>query len=286
MKDLYRITGLTRAATHEQLRQVLSTPALRKHPDWGDAVYVLLEPNRRAQYDRVHHAASQIASLRGALDLERTLFGMGFAPDFATHRQSSATGTPPPAARQPPRSRTSTGWLWGWGLFALFLLVTYQFASKPSIRDATTPRPAAQPAARTPSPARPAPSSDGTPYPIPPTGAFDTGHSTTRNHITVRTAPGNTHTLVKIVRQGREVSRAFIRAGATHSIDVPLGTYELRMAYGEQWFGEEKLFGQRTRYSRADDTFPLNQPGEYWEVELIIRHDGNLTEEPISATEF
>jgi hypothetical protein len=33
--------------------------------------------------------------------------------------------------------------------------------------------------------------------------------------------------------------------------DLPLGSYKIRYAYGQNWFGEKKLFGKNTAYAQA-----------------------------------
>jgi hypothetical protein len=123
--------------------------------------------------------------------------------------------------------------------------------------------------------------------PLPPTGAFDTSSSTSRTAIIVRTRKDGPHTFVKIAREdGTEAARGFIRAGEKHTFKLPFGTYILKTARGEQWFGEDFLFGPETTYGRADDKFPLQQRGDQWTVELIPQRQGNLREVPISASQF
>ena len=60
---------------------------------------------------------------------------------------------------------------------------------------------------------------------------------------------------------GAPVQTIFVRSGQTVSVDVPLGSYELRYAAGETWLGEDKLFGEATVYSKADKRFDFVRQG-------------------------
>jgi hypothetical protein len=141
-------------------------------------------------------------------------------------------------------------------------------------RASTTPRPPTAPAFNSPV------------QPLPPTGSFDSSFSSTQNAIIVKTRAGK-HTLVKIENlAGLEITRGFIRGGDTYQFDLRQGTYVIKMAWGEQWYGDIHLFGPRTQYSKADDTFPLRQRGEQWTVELIPQTSGNLREVNLRPEQF
>ena len=62
--------------------------------------------------------------------------------------------------------------------------------------------------------------------------------------LEIRASTGS-HYLVKLVNRYRNtpVMTIFVRSGMTASVDVPLGTYELRYAAGNTWYGNEHLFG-------------------------------------------
>lgn len=82
----------------------------------------------------------------------------------------------------------------------------------------------------------------------------------------------------------------YLRGGDTLDIDVPLGIYELRYATGPDWYGEDLLFGSKTSYHKADDTFVFYEDDDGtingWTVELYLQANGNLSTETISAEEF
>lgn len=73
----------------------------------------------------------------------------------------------------------------------------------------------------------------------------------------------------------------FIRSGASYSVAVPAGTYQIKMASGTTWYGTKHFFGSQTGYSIADDTFPITY-GDHWTVELIPRLHGNLDEKELA----
>jgi len=112
--------------------------------------------------------------------------------------------------------------------------------------------------------------------------------------LRVKTAAGSPNYYVKIVDWAeRETHGArlvfFVRSGQTVDVGVPIGTYELRYAAGETWYGEEYLFGPETVYRRTDEQFVFCVDGDRvlgFTVELIKQIDGNLKETPIRPADF
>ena len=81
----------------------------------------------------------------------------------------------------------------------------------------------------------------------------------------------------------------FVRSGTTVNVDVPLGTYEVRYASGEAWYGYEYLFGPETAYSKADQTFTFDLVGNRvggFTITLYKVANGNLHTSQIKPTEF
>ena len=81
----------------------------------------------------------------------------------------------------------------------------------------------------------------------------------------------------------------FIFGGQSFEAEVPLGTYRVKYATGETWYGENHLFGPTTRYSEADKTFEFSVQGNQisgYTVELIRQRGGNLHTKSISANQF
>lgn len=89
---------------------------------------------------------------------------------------------------------------------------------------------------------------------------------------------------IKIVEPGMQEAllTAFVQAGDYVEFDVPLGDYELRYAVGQDWYGEEYLFGPNTSFYRADEIFDFTEDSEGyngWTVELYEQIDGNMSTE-------
>jgi tetratricopeptide (TPR) repeat protein len=68
--------------------------------------------------------------------------------------------------------------------------------------------------------------------------------------VRVRTPRDQVHsTFVKVYTEdGIHVSSLFIRGGDSPTLRIPTGTYMFRAAYGENWFGEEEMFGDEGHY--------------------------------------
>lgn len=127
--------------------------------------------------------------------------------------------------------------------------------------------------------------------PLPYSGAVMTWTSTERiAPFEIKAAKGS-HYLLKLVDASTHapVMTVFVRGGTTVEIEVPLGTYEVRYASGETWYGYEYLFGQETSYNKADRTFTFkvvgNQIGGFTITLYKVPH-GNLHTSAIRPTEF
>lgn len=96
---------------------------------------------------------------------------------------------------------------------------------------------------------------------------------------------------VKVTSQvtGEDISTIYLRGGENASITVPLGTYEIKYAAGETWYGEEELFGKNTMYSKADELFTFSDTGYQitgYTITLYQVVNGNLQTVGIDPSEF
>jgi hypothetical protein len=85
------------------------------------------------------------------------------------------------------------------------------------------------------------------------------------------------------------VMTVFVRSGTTVEVEVPLGTYQVRYASGETWYGYEYLFGPETSYSKADKTFTFEVIGNQvsgFTITLYKVAHGNLHTSAIRPTDF
>jgi hypothetical protein len=60
--------------------------------------------------------------------------------------------------------------------------------------------------------------------------------------------------LIKLsdAKTGKSVLKLYVVGGEPAKIKVPLGSYEVKFASGETWYGDEFLFGPETRYAKCD----------------------------------
>lgn len=82
---------------------------------------------------------------------------------------------------------------------------------------------------------------------------------------------------------------ATIAAGAKFETKVPLGVYDLVYATGDDWFGEEFLFGHTTQYYQTDRPMVFSREGSTIKgviVNLVKRRDGNLRSDRLGAADF
>ena len=109
--------------------------------------------------------------------------------------------------------------------------------------------------------------------------------------LRIVTPSGSQNYYVKLIDAftGTPAMSFFIFGGQSFVTEVPLGTYRVKYATGENWYGENHLFGSTTRYSEADKTFEFAVRGNQisgYTVELIRQRGGNLHTKSISANQF
>ncbi|MEK6200792.1 hypothetical protein [Psychrobacter sp. P11G5] len=102
---------------------------------------------------------------------------------------------------------------------------------------------------------------------------------------------GSGYYLVKLVTTGTDdiVMTIFIHAGQSLTTEVPLGSYDIKYASGEKWYGYEDLFGAETEYSKANSVFYFQDTGYQisgYNITLYQVTNGNLSTSEISASEF
>jgi tetratricopeptide (TPR) repeat protein len=86
--------------------------------------------------------------------------------------------------------------------------------------------------------------------PTPQTGPIERGGP--RNRIAPFSVEGTagTNYLIKLVNvaDAKDQISVFVRGGETYSTKMPLGTYRLRAASGDTWYGKDDLFGPGTQF--------------------------------------
>lgn len=106
----------------------------------------------------------------------------------------------------------------------------------------------------------------------------------------VRPSIGSNY-LVKLYSSitNREVISVFVRGGERTRINVPLGSYQVKYASGDKWYGYEYLFGLSTNYSRAKEVFRFDFDGTQYTGYTITLYqvaNGNLQTESIPKSSF
>lgn len=106
----------------------------------------------------------------------------------------------------------------------------------------------------------------------------------------IQTSRGSNY-LVKLVSKysQKPVMTVFIRGGNTVSTEVPLGTYEVKYATGDKWYGYKHLFGPDTGYSKAESVFTFENTGYQisgYTITLYQVSNGNLRTSTISPSQF
>jgi hypothetical protein len=135
----------------------------------------------------------------------------------------------------------------------------------------------------------------------PPTGTL--ARSRGRNAIapfSIESEAG-TNYLIKLVNVANDKDQIliYVKGGETYSTKVPLGSYRIRAASGQTWYGREDLFGPETQFFRLRSkkgssleeapVFRFTQQGnKITGTKLSFKKvfDGNMDQEKISRNEF
>ena len=111
--------------------------------------------------------------------------------------------------------------------------------------------------------------------------------------LTVETSDFPAFIKVVNTKDPKSVVSFYVRANSKSKISIKNGTYEVRFATGDKWFGSGELFGKETRYQVFDDTlsFTTKNNGSYinyttWSVTLYSVPGGTATTTTIPADKF
>lgn len=108
--------------------------------------------------------------------------------------------------------------------------------------------------------------------------------------LEIRTDAGADY-YVKVVNTANDIDTLtiYIRGGETIEVEVPLGNYEIRYASGDNWYGDEELFGADTSFNKADELFDFvetNYQISGYTITLYQVVDGNLETKSINKDQF
>ena len=89
--------------------------------------------------------------------------------------------------------------------------------------------------------------------------------------------------------QQRVVQIIFVNAADVFSTTAPLGTFRIRVASGQVWYGDDNYFGPDTVYRELDKTFIFSAEDRKVsgaDITLTLVKNGNLDSTPISKDRF
>lgn len=84
---------------------------------------------------------------------------------------------------------------------------------------------------------------------------------------------------------GKAICWFFVREGKTVETPIPEGSYRIKIATGQKWYGEERLFGGVASYSSIDSMVRIPARTIY-SLSLTPVIDGTLQDKPIDAGDF
>lgn len=104
-------------------------------------------------------------------------------------------------------------------------------------------------------------------------------------------APPGANYVIKLVdlQSGTTGPRLFVRGGEVVEAGVPPGTYFVKTASGQTWYGDAVRFGPNTNYAQMEQTVTFGVEGDRLvghELRLAQSRDGNLRKHGISADQF
>lgn len=93
--------------------------------------------------------------------------------------------------------------------------------------------------------------------------------------------------VVKVVDpyDGEVILMYYLPAGDSQEINIPVGTFEIRYTSGTEWFGENKMFGNKGSYAKADRLFTFGRDSGYVLTLYRVPH-GNLHTSSMKKEDF
>jgi hypothetical protein len=295
MRDLYSRLGIDTSATPQRIRRAIFSckdESLKKN-----ASEVLLNESRKKSYDQVHATLTDIGILRVSLGLNQSEHWQGSeSEDFKGHKRP-----------QPSTSRTSDKKIMRHDtkvtqnrffkaisdnlsdvVVIVMVVLIAVFAYEASTNSDPTPKSTSQ-ANGTDQQAIPVFKEPA--FALPETGAVQRyTDKSNEAPLQIKTSSGSNY-LVRLedISSGKNIMEVFVRGGTTVDIEVPLGTYQLKYASGQTWYGPDHLFGPETAYNKADTPFQFyieDQRISGYTVTLYRVSDGNLTTSKLLPAQF
>lgn len=115
---------------------------------------------------------------------------------------------------------------------------------------------------------------------------YFTSNEDNNSQFTIKASPSYSH-VIKIYEESSDklFIMFFVRAGDEVEIIIPSGSYEIRVASGEKWYGISKFFGKDTSVAVLDKIFRVTEGGGF-EITLQSVNNGNLDQNYIDIEDF
>ncbi|MEI7995037.1 MAG: hypothetical protein WCH01_09065 [Methylococcaceae bacterium] len=109
--------------------------------------------------------------------------------------------------------------------------------------------------------------------------------------LQIVTSGEKAHYFVKLFSadSNKTVQTVFVRSGETVTTKVPLGSYGIKYAAGQNWNGDQQLFGEETQFFEAEKRFDFIREGneiQGFRIELILQPGGNLSTRQIPKADW
>ena len=312
MRDLYLRLGISQTASFDEIQKALQSCKDAKLR--ADVTAALLSEGRRKTYDQVHSTLTDIGALRAKLGLNH---GENWQSAGAQDFQKGAW-TPSSASqalndklrrheKKPEKKSFLRRVIAGLSPFIIAPVVVGGFFmlisnDQPPATNQRYELPTSQQQTETVK-SMPTPSVQSAPAPraepkfnkpvlaLPATGSVQrNSNQTGEAPLQIKTSAGMNY-LVRLedTNSGQNVMDVFVRGGSTVEVEVPLGTYRLKYAAGQNWYGLPHLFGPETSYSKADTPFRFYIEGQRisgYTVTLYSVRDGNLRTSRLNPGDF
>jgi len=296
MEDYYQVLGIPRTATPDQIKQAYRKLVRASHPDvnpspeaaeWtrqlNEAYGVLSDPDAKSSYD-------------ADLELEESKQQDVPREDANSHREQSVQG--PGFWERLRKLKLHPVFYHAPGVvFAVILLsvgwrvMKVGSSTEPS-RSGTSYQQVGigipnEPVSRTFSQPE---------EPLPAQGALQisdwaASHKGQTAPLRISTRESGGHHVMKVVdwNTGQFQGAYFIHRGTALTIELPLGSYRLKFASGEKWYGLKNLFGPETTYSCIPDPMDFYISGNYASghgIELTPQAGDKLETRRMKAAEW
>lgn len=296
MRNLYIRLGIAPSASEQEIKAAIArcTNSAVK----SDGLEVLLDPSRRRNYDRVHRTLCDIGTLRAHLGLSHgDNWDCPQSEDYSAEPTHSISLHDELVAKIKLRNRKSkidgflssirnfiAGFFRLVKVFGVLAGIIWGISVWDENRNSSiTPQKGYTPAQQ--------PKFNELALQLPSSGTIRRYTSTSAiAPLEIQTSIGSNY-LVKLedIASGNNILDVFVQGGSTVKVEVPLGTYRLKYAAGQTWYGYEYYFGPKTTYKKADSKFKFYKSVDGltgYTVMLYQVRDGNLSTSGLAPEQF